>query len=664
VRNKAAGGALRSRGGRVGTRNVGRPNVRRKSTRTHWQPPELQLIYDTAPVGLAFLTPDCRYLQINQHLTEICGISVADHIGRTVRETVPQVADQVEKIVQSIVSAGEAVRGIEVRGQRPDGRNADHVWLTNWHPVKNAKGHVVGVNVVAEEITERKRTQAVIAWSAEALRESEGRFRELADNISQLAWMTDREGRRYWYNKRWYDYTGTTAEEMLGRGWRKVHHPQHLARVEALIEQSLRSGLPWEDTFPLRARDGSYSWFLTRAVPIRDETGEIVRWFGTKTDITKQIEAERELRELKKNLEQRVEDETRGRLQIWNVSQDLLIVTDLAGRYLGVNPGWTAILGWTEKDLLDRTPEWMLHPDDRERMQSHLDECAAGRETPRLEVRVRHKDGAYRMLSWKSSLDHGRIYWVGRDITEIRRAQIELREARRELGQAARRTTLAALVAAIAHEIKQPLGAVVTNAGAGLRWLNRPAPDLAEIRDTLTNIAADGHRAGEVIDSVRAMFTQNGQVGVPLDVNELVRETIAILRSDLDAADVMVRFVLSPQLPSLTGHKVQLQQVVLNIVTNAIEAMRPVSDRARILTLRSGRDEAGGIALAIEDSGTGIEPEHVDRVFEPFFTTKANGMGMGLAICRSLIEAHGGGLLVSPGMPHGSIVQMVWPSVQ
>src|SRR5215475_9939643 len=129
----------------------------------HAPPPELQLIYDTAPVGLAFLSPDCRYVQINQRLTEICGISVADHIGRSVRETVPQVAEQVEALVASIVRTGEPITNIEVRGQRADGMNADHVWVTNWHPLRGANGSIVGVNVVAEDVTERKRAEAALA---------------------------------------------------------------------------------------------------------------------------------------------------------------------------------------------------------------------------------------------------------------------------------------------------------------------------------------------------------------------------------------------------------------------------------------------------------------------------------------------------------------------
>jgi PAS domain S-box-containing protein len=181
------------------------------------QPPELQLLYETAPVGLAFLSPECRYLQINQHLTEICGISVADHIGRSVRDTVPQVADQVEHIVQTILRTGEAVTAIEVSGQRPDGGNAARVWLTYWHPLKDTTGKILGINVVAEEITERKRAEAALA-------ESEARFRELADNMSQFAWTADALGSIYWYNKRWHDYTGTTLEEMHGWDWQEVHN--------------------------------------------------------------------------------------------------------------------------------------------------------------------------------------------------------------------------------------------------------------------------------------------------------------------------------------------------------------------------------------------------------------------------------------------------------
>src|SRR6202165_4170438 len=160
---------------------------RRKKVLPNERLPELDLIYDTAPVGLAFLSPDCRYVHINQRLTEICGISVADHIGKSVRETVPQVADQVEKIVGLILSKGEPITGIEVNGQRPDGTNAERFWLTSWHPLRDPEGVIVGINVVAEEITERKRAEAALAAS-------EARFRALIRASSSLVWTTAADG--------------------------------------------------------------------------------------------------------------------------------------------------------------------------------------------------------------------------------------------------------------------------------------------------------------------------------------------------------------------------------------------------------------------------------------------------------------------------------------
>jgi len=638
--------------------------LQQQSKQLYERLPELQLIYDTAPVGLAFLTLDCRYLQINQRLTEICGISVADHIGRSVRETVPQVAEQVETLVQTIARTGEPITGVEVRGQRTDKLNADHIWITNWHPLKNSEGRIIGVNVVAEDITERKRAEAVLAASEKALRESETRFRELADNISQFAWTADTDGRRYWFNKRWHDYAGTTLEEMQGFGWKKLHHPDHLGRVERGIRQSFKGDAPWEDTFPLRGREGKYRWFLSRALPIRDEAGKVVRWFGTNTDITEQLEAEKALRELNETLENRVEAQTRERFQIWNVSQDLLLVTDLGGNYLSVNPAWTVLLGWSEAELLGKTSQWLLHPDDRDKTRTEIGRLAAGHVTERFETRFRHKDGSYRWLSWKAVQDQGRIYAMARDITGLKDAENKLMEARHELSQVAGRTTLAAMSAAIAHEIRQPLGAIVTNANAGLRWLGRSTPDLDEVHDTLTHIVADGHRASEVIQSVRAMFAKGDHAGAPLDTNELIRQTIAIANNELEAARVVVELELAGQLPLISAHRGQLQQVILNIITNAVDAMHAIDDRARVLRVRSRPFDSSGVAVSVQDSGIGIDQKNIDHVFDAFFTTKTNGMGMGLAICRSIVEAHGGNMSVSSGVPHGSVFHIVLPGIQ
>ena len=247
------------------------------------QQPTLQLIYDTAPIGLAFLSPDCRYLQINQRLTDICGISVEDHLGRYVRDCVPALADAVEGIVASIMRTGDPVTGIEVAGQRADQAD-ERFWVTYWHPHRNGDGEIVGVNVAAEEITERKRAEA-------ALQASERQFHTLADSIPQLVWMADAKGTIYWFNNHWYEYTGRPAGEVNAHGWHAV--------LGERWNRALESGIAIEAELSLLGHDGVFRPFLTRVVPLRDATDAVYGWIGTHIDISERKRSERELRSAK-----------------------------------------------------------------------------------------------------------------------------------------------------------------------------------------------------------------------------------------------------------------------------------------------------------------------------------------------------------------------------
>jgi PAS domain S-box-containing protein len=399
------------------------------------------LIYQTAPIGLAFLSTDCRYLMINEHLTEICGISVAGHIGRTVRETVPQVADQVEQLVQTIVRTGEPVVGIEVNGQRPDRSNVDRVWITYWHPLKDRSGNVVGINVAAEEITERKRTEAELSASRERL----------------------------------------------------------------------------------------------------------VR--------------------LNETLAERVEQQVQERDRIWKLSQDA------------------------------------------------------------------HKQ-----------------------------AQEELSALRRQIAADSRQAAIGAMTASIAHEIKQPLGATVLNAHAALRFLSRPDANLAEARDALGRIIEGVDRINQVIDGIRAMFKRRPGERSLVDPGLLVREVLALAQSELEAHRVTVSNDIRAALPEVMAERVQLQQVLFNLVMNAIESMSAVVGRERRLTIAAGLDQqAASLTLTVQDTGCGIDPDHLPRIFEAFYTTKSQGTGLGLFISRSIAEAHGGRLLASPGTPLGTAFHLILP---
>jgi PAS domain S-box-containing protein len=499
--------------------------------------PEVQVIYDTAPIGLAFLSTDCRYLMINQHLTEICGISVGDHLGRSVRETVPQVAEQVEQIVQAILRTGEPITGIEVNGQRPDGSNKDRVWITYWHPVKDDKtGQIVGINVAAEEITERKRAEADLAASRE------------------------------------------------------------------------------------------------------------------------------ELRNLNKMLAERVEEQAREHYRIWNLSQDLFVVSDGNGKILNVNPAWHSTLGWSPEDLVGKSGEWLVHPADRECSLKERSHLVAGLKTQHFENRCLCKDGSYRWLSWFAVPDQGLIYATGRDVTNIKRAEEQLHTLRRELADASRQAAVGAMTASIAHEVKQPLTAIVANADSALRWLNRPDPNLARAQSSLDQIVKASRQLNEVIDSVRGMFGRDSAERGPVDVCQLVREVLALARSELATHQIVVQNNVREELPKVMAARVQLQQVILNLIINAIEAMHSVSGRERCLSISSSLDEEANLTVTIADTGIGMDPAHVDRIFDPFFTTKLHGMGLGLSICRTIIEGHGGKLLLSRRTPFGTMCHFTLPT--
>jgi signal transduction histidine kinase len=225
----------------------------------------------------------------------------------------------------------------------------------------------------------------------------------------------------------------------------------------------------------------------------------------------------------------------------------------------------------------------------------------------------------------------------------------------------ARQITLDTITASIAHEVNQPLAAIVANGNAGLRWLGNAAPDLDEVRAALTRIVSAGLHAGKVIESTRSIFKKDQRHRARLDLNELISNILVLDSRELQTRGVSLQLEFE-HLPLVAADRVQLQQVLLNLIKNAVDAMDAVTDRARVLKVRSEIYEPGGVLVAVEDSGTGIAPSDVERIFDAFFTTKANGTGMGLAICRSIIEAHDGRLWASPRSPNGTVFQFTLPT--
>ncbi len=247
------------------------------------------------------------------------------------------------------------------------------------------------------------------------------------------------------------------------------------------------------------------------------------------------------------------------------------------------------------------------------------------------------------------------------DITATKEAQDALRATQSKLAHITRLTTMHEVTAAIAHEVNQPLAAIVANGNAALRWLRKTPPEIAEAAANVEQIIGDGHRASGVVASIRGLFKKDEHAKVLLDVNAVIREVLELLHGELSSKRVSVRTKLSRNLPQILADHVQLQQVVLNLVTNAVEAVSDNPVGSRVLNVSSKPGQSEETIIAVEDSGPGIDPKDLNRIFDAFFTTKSQGMGMGLSICRSIVESHGGRLWASTRRPHGSTFYLTLP---
>jgi len=337
-------------------------------------------------------------------------------------------------------------------------------------------------------------------------------------------------------------------------------------------------------------------------------------------------------------------------------------------RFITTNPTFQAMVGYTDAELKKLTAIDITPADQRDLNGRLFKELQEGKRNHyELIKQLQRKDGK---LIWiqlhvfgvpdgasVGQYTFGMVF----DITEKMYAQDALQAAQAELARSTQASRMSAMTASIAHEIRQPLAAIMTNANAGLRWIGQTPPNVAETRQALERIVHESQRTDDVVQNIRAMFKSEGASRISVDLNELINEVLTLTKGDLQKRAIIVRTKLDENLPRVMANRVQLQQVLFNLVTNAIEAMDPVGERDRQLLIKSEPGTDGEVSLAVEDSGTGIDPKHIERVFRSFFTTKDKGMGMGLSICRSIIESHGGRLWASRGSRHGSVFQFTLP---
>jgi hypothetical protein len=499
------------------------------------------------------------------------------------------------------------------------------------HAVRDAAGHLE-YSGAAHDITQRRIAE-------QALEASERNLSMIINTIPALAWSARPDGAAEFFNQRWHDYTGLTSQQAEGWGWKVAIHPDDLDRMVSYWNAAIETGEPVEIEGRLRRFDGEFRWFLFRANAVRDESGAIVKWYGTNTDIDDRKRAEEQVHRSEAFLEEGQRLSRTGTYS-WRPDTNEIAWSKELYRIFEVEPDTPISLDVT----LTR-----IHPDDIPSVREVQARGLRSASDYEHSFRVLLPDGRIKFVHVMARATRdgdGRPEFIGaaQDITETKFAEEALNRARSELAHVSRVTTLNALTASITHEINQPLASLITNASISLRRLNAEPPNVEGARETVQRTIRDANRATDVITRLRALFSKKEFRLEPLDLNEVTREVIALSLNDLQRNEVILRAELVEDIPPVIGDRVQLQQVTLNLLRNASDAMAAIEDRPRQLLITTQREGDDRVCLSVQDSGCGVNPQEFERLFEAFYTTKRGGMGIGLSVSRSIIERHHGRL--------------------
>src|SRR5437867_164831 len=470
------------------------------------------------------------------------------------------------------------------------------------------------------------------------LRESEERFRIVADAAPVLIWMSGVDKLCTFFNKTWLEFTGHSLEQEAGNGWAEGVHPNDLQRCLKTYSEAFDARKPFVMQYRLRRHDGEYRWLSDDGVPRYDTQGRFAGYIGSCVDVTELMKNEESLREFDERV---VRAAGAAHLGVWEM--------DPATNELWMSDSARTLFQFDSETRVDHAAvQNRVHPEDRALRDSAVKHAIETQGQYEIEYRALLPDRTLRWISSRGRYVTGRnrkgarLIGVSRDITPRKLAEAEALQHREELGHLSRVAAMGELAASIAHELNQPLSGITSNASAGQRFIDRGDVDLRDLRDLLGDIMTDGRRAGAVIRGIQRMIKKGAPTRQRVNLNDLVINVARIVNPNAMLQSCKVETSLEPDLPAIEADPIQLQQVLLNLVINSFDAMRDTPLSRRKVVIVTERNAEDAIRASVRDYGVGISEEARDRLFDHFFTTKAQGLGMGLAIVRSIVESHGG----------------------
>jgi PAS domain S-box-containing protein len=621
----------------------------------------LEQLIDTVPAMIWSMTGAGHPVYLNRRMMEVTGattetVTAPDGSLTLKRMIHPDFLEQAERTFARSVTTGEPY-AIKYLQHRADGT---YRWTeTRAEALRDEAGQIIRWYGVSVDIHDLITTQTELH-----LRKQE--LTRLVDLVPSFLWRLTPTGAPNFFNRRFIDFLGLDEgsleqpqTEQYAAALKAAVHPDDAPRVWAGLKDCLGSGRPFAMRYRLRRHDGVYRWMDGRAEPLLDEDGSIIQWHGLSHDVDDQLRVEEALRESERSLRQLVET-LPALIYCAAPNGEPIYRSEKLREFLGFGLGDKDEEG---KTRLTGTLDAIIHPDDLPDVKERYAHSLATGSPYAMKHRLRRGDGAYRWVETRTAAMRNAegeiIQWNGIcfEIEDQVRAQEALTLTQERLARAAQAASLAELSASIAHEVNQPLAAVVANSHACQRWLTSDPPNLERAQKTVERIIRDANSAADVVGRVRALFRQTVEARSFWQLDTILHEARDLMLEEATRRRIRIEIDVEPGLPPLALDHIQIQQVLVNLIRNGLEAMEPTQRGA--LHIRSMR--AGDlIRTEVRDTGAGISA--LEKVFEPFFSTKSNGMGMGLAISRTIIESHGGRLWAEDNQPSGATFIFTLPA--